>query len=514
MTSTGRPFSIPEAPSTRNPKGRRFFMLAALGAVIAPLVATSGARLSPAATSNLQCATARSVLDSSDISYLGAIRMPASGVDTQFAYGGISGRTVNGHVRLFLYGNNVGNPSDAVYEIEDPGAGYSTNYTQAPRATLVTAWGDIYHGRRQSWDANGAPIAMQYVYPYSLHWNDSTQLLYWTYYDAYNVTRRPDWALGATSLDNPTTGATTAYGPWRTMARDGDGATYYGAWRCLYLFNNPLDGSMGCGAPLMSGNAGSPWGPDAFGGHPWPTAATPAGFGTPDLNLPNRYLEYYFMGGTTSANYVDRNGVVHGQLRSFRRTSELPVWEDVGPTIGTSLRANPALNGGVGSWSELDVTGGAIWLELTNKHGVIFATTLVGSPIQNPGDCSAAHEWYSNPGLQLNGACNHGCAPPVAITGPVTTASFPALTIYDPDQLISVRNGTTTDYTVDPRSVIDLDQTYQVKTAPSTIVGAAKTIRGFYFDPVRKYLYVVAPQADDSRPGLNEALIHVFAIRD
>ena len=223
MTSTGRPSSIPEAPSTRNPKGRRFFMLAALGAVIAPLVATSGASRSPAATSNLQCATARSVLDSSDISYLGAIRMPASGVDTQFAYGGMTGRNVNGHVRLFLYGNNVGSPSDAVYEIEDPGAGYSTNYLQAPRATLVTAWGDIYHGKRQSWDANGTPIAMQYLYPYSLHWNDSTQLLYWTYYDAYNVTHRPDWGLGATSLDNPATGATTAYGPWRTMARAGTG---------------------------------------------------------------------------------------------------------------------------------------------------------------------------------------------------------------------------------------------------------------------------------------------------
>ena len=105
------------------------------------------------------------MLQASDISYLGAIRMPASGVDTQFAYDGLAGRTVNGHLRLFFYGNNVGDPRDAVYEIEDPGAGYSTNYAEAPRATLITAWGDIYHGKRQSFDSHGAPVSLQYLHP-------------------------------------------------------------------------------------------------------------------------------------------------------------------------------------------------------------------------------------------------------------------------------------------------------------------------------------------------------------
>ena len=61
--------------------------------------------------------------------------------------------------------------------------------------------------------------------------------------------------------------------------------------------------------------------------------------------------------------------------------------------------------------------------------------------------------------------------------------------------------------------VIDLEQAYHIKTAPVSIVGAAKTIRGLYFDPVRKYLFVLAAQADDSR-GAWEALVHVFAIRD
>src|SRR5262249_47411497 len=156
------------------------------------------------------------VLQASDITYLGAFRMPTA-TDTTFAYGYLSGRMVNGRAHLFLYGNNVTVPKDAVYEIEDPGS-YDTNYLQAPRANLVTAWGDIYHGKRVSWDAQGNQFNLQYLYPGGIYWSESTQLLYWTYGDAYNVALRPDWGLGATSLDNPTTGATTAYGPWRTAA--------------------------------------------------------------------------------------------------------------------------------------------------------------------------------------------------------------------------------------------------------------------------------------------------------
>src|SRR5262249_9455901 len=107
-----------------------------------------------------------------------------------------------------------------------------------------------------------------------------------------------------------------------------------------------------------------------------------------------------------------------------------------------------------------------------------------------------------------------GC-PPAGPTGPGTTAAFPAFTIYDPSDLESVKSGSKTDFTVDPQAVIDLERTFGIKTAPNMTVGAAKAIRGFYFDPVRKYLFVVAPQADPSGgPYLIGSLIHVFAIRD
>ena len=97
----------------------------------------------------------------------------------------------------------------------------------------------------------------------------------------------------------------------------------------------------------------------------------------------------------------------------------------------------------------------------------------------------------------------------------MTTAAFPALSIYDPDQLIAIRNGTVPDYSVDPRSVIDLEQAYQIKTSNIYTVGSRKSVLGMYFDPIRKYLFVLAPAGDDTQ-GVQtlESLIHVFAIRD
>jgi len=491
--------------------GRRYLVSAGLGLLVAPLISL-GRTPQPWAPQAGRHSSSGRVLTARDITYLGAVRMP-NGVDTNYAYGGMTGRMVNGHVRLFIYGTHVGSGViDGVYEIEDPGSGYSANIGTAPQASLITNWGDVYHGKRMSWDASGNPFNVSYVSPASLAWNDATQLLYWTYFHSYNVSHEPDWGLGATSLDNPTTGASTSYGPWRTVATDGDGRKFYGPWRCLYPFTNPMDGSMLCGSTTQSGNSGSPFGPDAYGGRAWPTKTSPGGFSAPDIPLPDRFLEYYFMGDPTAPNHIGQDGRVQGHLRSFRRTTEQALYENQG------LRANPALNNGVGSWAENDGTSGAIWLELDHTRGVIFSALLAGAVSQDPTDCvNAAHEWYTNAAVNPPiGACSHGCRPPSwAPTGPVTTKSFPAFIIYNPDDLLAVKAGAKTDYTVDPTSTIDLIQTYDVTTALQSRQGAARSLTGFYFDPVRKYLFTVSVQADESAGRyFVQSLIHVFAIKD
>lgn len=472
-----------------------------------------GASATSSHTVSVSNAGVTGVLSQSDITYVGCFRMPATGTDTTFAYGWMTGRVVSGVLHLLLYQNHsttIYFPGDSIIEVVDPGT-YSTNYTTAPRCTLATYWGNIYHGKRVSWTSDGTLKTLDYAVPAGLYWNEDTGLLYWTYADQYNVSGGRDWALGASSLDNPSGPTTTAYGPWRVTATDGDGSTFYGPWRTLYIFLAP-DGTLAGGSQPMSGNASAPWGPDMYAGIDWPTAGTPAGYGNPDLHQPDRYLEYYFMGNQGSANFVDANGLVHGNLRSFRRTNEQALFENVGGA--TPLRVNPALNGGVGSWAEQDGTSGAVWLQLTHKRGVIFMANICGAVSQTPSDPLACHEWYAT-GLN-NFTCSHGIVSHAGITGPVRTAGFPAFIIFDPDDLTDVKNGDTTDYTVDPVSLIDLESTYGIRTADIGVIGAGKSIGGAYWDATRNYLFVIAGSADNSRAGDNflESLIHVFHIAD
>jgi len=258
----------------------------------------------------------------------------------------------------------------------------------------------------------------------------------------------------------------------------------------------------------------APWGPQMYAGGTWPTAATPSGMNAPDIVLPDRYLEHYYMGGG-GINGFNPDGSVKGSIRSFRYPTS-PTRPYIYEGLDSPVQiANPAKTGGICTWTMLNALGGAIWLELTNKRGVVFAASIVGSPDQNPGNVTAAHVWYQNPGVG-HGTCTHGFGYPNTpqITGPVTTAAFPALIIYDPQDLRAVRAGAKVDYAVSPTSWIDLQSSYDVRTPPTTEVGACRNVRGFYFDRSRNYLFVLSGQADDSAAGVHAALIHVFAITD
>jgi hypothetical protein len=525
------------------------------------------------------------VLQPTDFRYLGCMRMPA-GVDTQFSYGGLTGRKVGDQLRLFLFGRNTSGargtvsvgltassillnsgqggsflPGDKVvvvraanannvpesrqiasvsgdqltlttglagvpaagdvvyreqdyfvYELGDPGS-YSTDYLNSPRMSLVTAWPDIYNGRRVTWRDGRLTAPMQYLIPAGLYWHESNQLLYWGYYDAYNgSTNYPDWSMGATRLDDPSTGATTSFGPWRTLAVDGDGTKWYGPARGASMIAGP-DGSMG-GFGAGYGALEDPWGPQFYAGAPWPTAATPGGQSAPDIVFRDRYLEHYYMGGS-GPNGFNSDGSVRGAIRSFRypSTPSRPyLYEGIDSPV---QNANPAMTGGICTWTILNGLGGAIWLELTNKHGVVFANSIIGSADTNAAHVTAAHLWYQNNGVG-HATCTHGFGFPdtPAITGPVSTAGFPAFIIYDPVDLRAVKAGTKVDYSVNPTSWVDLQSTYGIRTPPMTEVGCGRNIRGFYFDGSRNYLFVLSAQADNSVPGVNAALIHVFAITD
>ena len=247
---------------------------------------------------------------------------------------------------------------------------------------------------------------------------------------------------------------------------------------------------MLCGTIIQSGAAASPWGPDLWGGT-FPTASTPAGFGSPDLAV-QKYLTYPTMFGR-----IAENGSYSGQFTACRRPGDY-FFEPHAGIGGTEI--DPTKYGGVGSWTSLDRWGSVIWLDLPNVHGVLF-----------PGQLASGHTWYRNVANGY-GNCSHGVGSPVDITGPVSTSAYPMLMIYNPADLVAVRAGTKTDYSVDPVEVVNLESRFGIQTSAINNVGSAKSIVGSYFDTASRRLYIAAPEADTTIPGLYNPLVHVFQI--
>jgi len=399
-----------------------------------------------------------------------------------------------------------------IYELADTGS-YSTDYTQAPRMSLVTAWPDIFNGRRVTW-RNGQLFApMQYLVPGGMYWHEGNQLLYWAYTDAYDGSNhRNDWGFGATRLDDAATGASTSFGPWRIKVSDGDGSEWYGPNRGGYFTVGP-DGKMAAASNIYNSALTAAYGPFFYGGGTWPTATTPSGINAPDLVLPDRYLEHYNM-GVDGPNGFNPDGSVRGDIRTFRYPSS-PARPYIYEGIDSPVQyADPAKTGGICTWTTLCGVTGGIWLELTQKRGVLYVASMIGSADANSSSVRAAHTWYRNTG-RGNGTCKHGFGIPDVsdIAGPVTTASFPALIIYNPDDLRGVKAGSYTDYRVNPAYWMDLSTSFNIHTPPPREL-ARSNIHGFYFDSRRNMLFALSNQADTSNPGVMTTLIHVFGVND
>src|SRR4051812_34559172 len=103
---------------------RRFLTTLALGAGVAPMVSFSknffAAPQATRAAAGSMCYDSKRLLQPGDISYLGAMRVPASGADMTFSYGSLTGRRVGGAVRLLMGGNVL--LGDQIHEFADTGS--------------------------------------------------------------------------------------------------------------------------------------------------------------------------------------------------------------------------------------------------------------------------------------------------------------------------------------------------------------------------------------------------------
>ncbi len=462
-----------EQAKARQVDRRRFLTTFAVGAGLAPVISLTSS-LSARRTASA-CFASKRVIDASDFAYLGAMRLP--GELSSFSVAVFGARKVNNRLQFFMTGENSQNAvanwgcMDYVWEFADTQS-YNPNYTQAQRATVLTGWGDIYQGRRVTW-VDGYQMPVPNILPGGLTYKNDR--LYWTFQDFYNVSGRLDWCLGMTQL-NASPQNMQAFGPWRSDI----GVKHTAGW----ILEMP-DGSMGVGMPLTGGNIGSSWGPELTAGVPFPTPSTPGGFGAPDLVIPQRYVRYAYPGNSITPD----GGVVPGHtVPSLPRPGNYVWHQPLNGGVPTDV--NPQLNGGIGSFTQLDVVNGCAYINLPEKHGILFAGSL-----------ATGHIWYGpydNCGHGLNNPCGGG-------QGPNGTSYEPRWWIYDPDQCMRVATGHL-GANLTPAAQFDPNAIHAIQ------LGCRKMAGSIYFDSQTRRLYVGAYQADASIPGALLPMMHVYQI--
>ena len=458
-------------------------------------------------------------LSSSDITLVGAIRQPASGVDLSGAYGSIGGRKVGGNTHLLVLGNaNTYTDGPNLYEFDITGLTPSMPYTSAPQASLVTNWGDFQHGLRESWTDNtcGTPMGTDYLSALnnSVYWNSTLNMGFTTFVNTY--TDQAPWSVVGFTLDNPSGPTSTAYGPWRFIATDQQSTARAGTRaHFIYSYSQNPDTDMLMGGISKSGNVSIPWGPSLFGNPSFPTTTTTGGCPSTALTQPNEYINYY---EPFSASRISSTGTIQNPpLQTFQWTNAVSSLTYVTEAAINPVQIDPVVNSGLRSWGdETNTMSGGMQFHGAHKQGYLFWGTMSVCAGSTTTDCTTTtHEWYRNAGLG-NDKCTHGCSSPTPVTGPTTTCAKPVLIIYPEATLNGVKANTLTDYAQTAATIIDLESTYGIVTGAIDQSGAIKAIGGGYFDPSTNNLYLNANRADTTTvgPGFPETIFYVFHIND
>jgi hypothetical protein len=443
------------------------------------------------------------VVAPADLTYLGYGLLPlddgAAGTRFGFSTGALSGRVVDGAIHLFVTQatQETGWP-DPVAEVHWRGVG--------ERMALVANHGDITQGRRVSAAGNPKPIR-------GLLWDPATEQLLWAYMDAYNVTCAHDPCLGATRLG----AAVTVAGPWRlreiSQKTGGYLAAIPAAWRAAF------GGQFLAGAPLGSGDAGSPFG--AFAEvFTLPDAATPPDTTTDDhVTIPS-----------TTALYSDIN---HRQAR--RSDVDECSWDHYGESNeeGNQPQWNPTQDGrgctvdgdlcGVqcgpihGVFTHVDRINAMAWIDGPTKQGLVCIGQLARTMAAHVAEYGAAgrcHCWYG-PAQEygVRKLCPHGqndTRYTATATAPGVTTMQAALFIYDPAVLAGVVAGASPIGVVPTTDAYDLSAIAAEGAPFPALATAQDQFGGAWFEPINKLLFVTATRSEWS--GEWRPVVHAFKV--
>jgi hypothetical protein len=412
--------------------------------------------------------SSKTVLTQNDFKYAGLFTLPAGETKMGFSNGAIAGRRVGGELHLFVCG---GKPSgDPVCEVVYPGQG--RDVLQAPRAKLVRAWGDVYSNKRATQTGGG-------ILTRGLLWaNDQ---LYWAFGDEYNVAGLHDPSIGTTVLNND--GSIRTYGPWRTSETSQKTRGYMvtlPAWFQQYTNG----GNVAVGGPISSGNASSPWGAMLMA-----------------AKFPDN--------ATTADKIADAHTTINCQRLVYRDMDHKQKRDTNYKFCGWNQQYDCSkgtwTKPGTPEFNSIDMMSACAWIDLPNKHGVVFLgqlSTAITGYAYGGGD-TVPHFWYGP------NVCCHGQsgAPASQSTGEATGSSVPYVWIYDPDDLARAAQKKSDPWGFDPTSVFPA---YAISSITNR-AGALYFFGGAYFDAESRSLFVSEIYAD-SIAGEPLPVIHVFNI--
>ncbi len=280
----------------------------------------------------------KSVLQESDLRYIGAFRMPSAiGAGDPPWGNGLAHRYVGGQLRFFSKAH--GNPPPArIYEVAAPNL--AEDPAAAPTAQLVRVWGDIVGP-----DSHG--------HTWGLFWDEQDRRLYWANGNSYNTTSPFDPSIGYCTL-NDSTGTFTRAGVWgfngRSCKMAMGGLAAIPQWFSdAYCTGQRLGAGFG-GYFSIAATGPVSMGPALAAFDPQELASTPS-----RESVPNTPLVGYPFNATPYTQ-------PHRAHRDTDYRTEFDGW-------------NP--RDGVGHWSWTDyIWQGGVWVDTPEKTGLLFFPTL------------------------------------------------------------------------------------------------------------------------------------------
>jgi hypothetical protein len=477
-------------------------LLAALArtGMVAPLALGSAAfaAQTPRAPTNVKIMgateinSAKALITPADLKFLGYIRLSKEAGELWYSPGTLALRRVGNQARFFTQGNDPeGSP---ILEFAVPDASPHPDLASAPQCQLVRNWGTLLSGRTLTGGSGWRPGG--------LHWDEARKAVWWTYGDNYVPTQSHP-TIGCSML-NDAAGTAVSYGPWRTQWTSQ--TTRGGLCKIPDYFASAYTSgkAVGVTAGQSSGNASSPFGAALS------ALSLPDPTSTPADVLTNTHW-------TIGNHGLIMHDINHRQARDTKyKTCGWRVLYDC--KAGSDMLTPPPLFGGVDpAAGESDTMGSVAWIDLPDKHGLLYFGQLVTTPVgyTAPGDPDGlVHMWYGDP-FRSDGSkpqtCCHGQDDPFwGATGPGAHYRVPMGWIYNPNDLVVVAQGK-----ADLWSRVPV-HTFQWQTYVPALAGRFPNGMwgGSVFDAPTRRLYTVIYNKDNvTAPPNARPVIMAFEIR-